>query len=923
VLQGRDVERARLAALVASARAGRAAVLVVLGDPGVGKSALLDDLIASAEAEQERAPVRVLTTTGVASEAPLPFAALHRLLRPALAWDELPPPQARALRVAFGHEDGGGAPVEPFLVGVATLSVLTEVADDRPVLCVVDDAHWLDPASGNALLFAARQLQADRVAMVFAGRNGDAGAGGFRPDSLPVLHLAGLEPTSARRLLAQRGAQLPSDEVVDRLLAETGGNPLALLELPTELRVDQLSGAVPLPSRLALTARVERAFLDRTRRASPEVQALLLVAAADDTGRAGVVHQAAITFGTDSTAWDEAERTGLLAVVDDHVAVRHPLVRSAVYQSATSLERRRAHAALAQALSDDPDRQTWHRALATSGPDPVVADALHGVAERAERRGAYKAAADAFDRAAALTAVDPERATRLFAAARNAWSAGDAARARVLCASARALADDRLLRADIERLRGRIEFNVGSANDAHRILTRAAEQVAAHDPVRALEMAAVAGVAQIHGVDSGARLALDAVDVEASPSDTPRTRCLKQLLVTIRHDIAGDRGAALMQLRTALETALSSPDARGDLDLLGNLGNAALHLGDDDAHRQFYALMLSTARDNGDGMTVLYALQRLSFGQYLGGQWAALRNSSEEAVALGLSVGQRPTTAAPQAWLALLAALQGRPDYDDRLAALEDLVGAHPPVGILAQPIEDLTRWAKGIRALLGGAATDALHQFRQMRQPVLVSMAAQDRIEAAVHGADRDQAERWVEELDEFAADTGLPWVHATTAFGRALISDHDGGEATRVTQLFETSLSHHASANRPYDRARVQLAYGQFLRRIQRRVDARGPLRASLSAFEDLHAEPFGDQARQELRASGETARKRDPSTLLNLTPMERKVAELVGLGLSNKDVAARCWVSPRTVAFHLRNVFTKLGISSRGELARLDLS
>jgi DNA-binding CsgD family transcriptional regulator len=209
------------------------------------------------------------------------------------------------------------------------------------------------------------------------------------------------------------------------------------------------------------------------------------------------------------------------------------------------------------------------------------------------------------------------------------------------------------------------------------------------------------------------------------------------------------------------------------------------------------------------------------------------------------------------------------------------------------------------------------------MRQPVLVSMAAQDRIDAAVHADDSDHADRWVEDLDEFADDTGLAWAHATAAFGRALTTDHDSGDGTRVTELFETSLSHHASANRPYDRARVQLAYGQFLRRSQRRVDARGPLRAALSTFEDLHAEPFADRARQELRASGETARKRDPSTLLDLTPMERKVAELVGLGLSNKDVAAQCWVSPRTVAFHLRNVFTKLGISSRVELTRVALT
>ena len=249
-----------------------------------------------------------------------------------------------------------------------------------------------------------------------------------------------------------------------------------------------------------------------------------------------------------------------------------------------------------------------------------------------------------------------------------------------------------------------------------------------------------------------------------------------------------------MQLHNALETALSGPDSRGDLDLLGNLGNAALHLGDDDAHRRFYALMLSTARDNGDGMAVLYALQRLSFGQYLGGQWAALRNSSEEAVALGVSVGQRPSTAAPQAWLTLLAALQGRPDYDERLTALEALVGAHPPVGILAQPVEDLTRWAKGIRALLEGDATDALHQFRQIRHPVLTGMAAQDRIDAAVRGGDRDQADSWVEDLDAFAAGTGLPWAQAAAAFGRALTSDHDDAERSG-----SPSCSRHRSPTMP----------------------------------------------------------------------------------------------------------------------------
>ena len=870
MLLGRESERAHLGAIVASARAGRAGVLVVLGDPGVGKSALLRDLVARVGSAEDRPAFRILTTAGVASEAPLPFAALLRLLRPVLAWARLPVPQTRALRVAFGQEDGGGVAVDPFLVGVATLSVLSEATEAGPLLCVVDDAQWLDGASADALLFAARQLQADPVAVVFAAREGDGGSDTFAPDALPVLHLGGLDADAAVNLLAERLGVTPPEKVVRRLIAESGGNPLALLELPSELRADQLGGVSPLPSRMALTARVEGAFLDRVRRSSAEVQALMLVAAADDTGRLSVVDHAACSLGAGSAAWDAAERSGLLTVAEERVAVRHPLVRSAVYQAATSLERRRVHAALARALSDDPDRQTWHRAAATGGPDAAVADALHGVAERAERRGAYRAAGDAFDRAAALSVTETQRAPRLFAAARNAWSAGDSSRAKALCVSAGALADDDLLRADIDRLRGRIEINVGSATDAHRIFTQAAERVARRDPVRAVEMAVAAAVAQSHGVDSGARLTAGAIDVDSAPQDTARTRCLKELLVSTRHATAGDRGAALEELHRAVETALGAADSRADLDLLGNLGNAALHLGDDDTHRHLYALMLSTARENGDGMAVLYALQRIAFGQYIRGHWAALRNSSEEAVALGVSVGQRALTAAPAAWLTLLAALQGRADYDERLAALDELLAAHPPVGIFAQPVEDMTRWAKGVRASLAGSPSDARHQFGQMRRPTLTLMAAQDRIDAAVRCGDLAQAVAWVGELDTLAAGTGMAWARAAAAFGHAVTFEQGHvGDGNRVSDLFETSLAHHATANRPYDRACVQLAYGQFLRRTQRRVDARRHLRAALEAFEDLQANPRAERAGEELRATGETARKRDPSTLLDAHP------------------------------------------------------
>ena len=914
MLHGRETERAQLAALLDAARRGSAGSVVVLGEPGVGKSALLAEVMSTATG------VRVLRTQGLESEAPLAYAALHRLLRPVLdRVSALPEPQGHALRVAFGEESGSA---EPFLVAVATLSILTEAAEDQPLVCIIDDAHWLDAASSDALLFASRRLDADPVAMIFAARDSDDRA--FTPEGVPTLRLHGLDAGSVRALLAERAPVAVSAEVSDRLLAETRGNPLALVELPSGLTEAQLSGTAPLPPQLMLTTGVEKVFLDRCRRLTRPAQTLMLVAVADDTGRLATVQRAAAAFGVGADALQEVERSGLLVVSGDTVTVRHPLVRSGVYQAATGVERREAHRALADVLDglEDVDRAVWHRAAAADGPDQELSSLLDEVGVHAERRGAYRAAADAYERSAELTVEPRPRAARRLAAARNAWASGQAARASALLSAARPEADDPLLLADVDRLRARIEFNVGTAADAHRILTQAAQQVSAHDPVRALEMAAAAAVARSHGADSGATLPDGTIDVRTSAQDPTRTRCLKLLLTGTVLDIAGDRAAARAQLSTAMELAVNGSHGAGgpvtDLDLLGNLGNAALHVGDDQAHQRLYALMLSTARGSGDGMAVLYALQRLTFGLYVSGQWAALRSAAEEAVALGLGVGQRAVTSAPLAWLLLLSAQEGRPDFDERLAALDEVVAGSPEPGILAQPVEDLARWARGARAALGGDQAGALHQFRRIRLPTLGLMAGQDRVEAAVRADAPDQAVAWVQDLDAFAAGDALPWARAAAEFGRAMTA----GEPETARALFERSLSHHEAADRPYDRARVHLAFGEFLRRAQRRVDARTHLRAALDTFDDLHAEPLADRARRELRASGETARKRDPSTLLHLTPMELKVAELVSQGLSNKDVAAQCWVSPRTVAFHLRNVFTKTGITSRGELAHLDL-
>ena len=584
-----------------------------------------------------------------------------------------------------------------------------------------------------------------------------------------------------------------------------------------------------------------------------------------------------------------------------------------LYQAATGEHRREVHRALAEALAvvGDSDREAWHRAAAAEGPDPQVVAALAVVGSRAERRGAYVSALAAYERAAALTPAGPQRAELTLAAAKNAWACGQTGRARELLEAARPSADPVLL-GGIARLQGRIEANLGSATDATRIFVEAAHAIREIDPPNALEMAVLAAIMRTYGADGGIPWEAGDIDVNIDVDDPPRIVCLKHMLVAMNRAADGDWAGAV----PALDAALAAGEYVEDLDVLGNLGNAALQLGDDDAQQRFYALALSRAREAGAVMVVIYTLQRQCFGQLVGGDWAGVRSSSEEALALSTSLGQTALTAAPLASLTLLAALQGRDDYDARLADLEQVLEGHP-LGILTDPVHDLTRWAKGAHAAASADAFGALHHFSRMRLPVLARMAATERIDAAVRAGEPDLARRWVDELAEFAGATGRSWALAAVAYGRAMTADDADAET-----LFVDALAHHAGARRPADEARTHLAYGEWLRRAQRRVDARRHLRQALETFGDLRAVPLTERATAELRASGETARKRDPSTLVALTPMELKVAQLVASGLSNKDVAAQIWVSPRTVAFHLRNVFAKAGITSRGELAQLDL-
>jgi DNA-binding CsgD family transcriptional regulator len=912
VLHGRVLERARLDEVVAGAAASRGGCLLLRGEPGVGKSALLADVVDRA------AGSTVLSTAGIESESPLAFAALHRLLRPVLPrLEHVPQVQARALRRALGEpedgEEGRGPPGEDrFLVFVAALSLLAEAAEEQPVLCVVDDAHWLDAASADALLFVARRLQADRIALLFAVRDGEAGA--FEAAGLPDLAVPGLDGDAAAELLAEGSARVMTDAVRAELQLRTGGNPLALVELPGVLSEGQLAGRLPLPARLPLTHGVQRAFLDRYRRLPDDARTLLLVAAADDSGRLSVVQQAAAGLGAGNEALDAAENSGLLRVPGDEVALRHPLVRSAVYGAATTSQRQHAHRALAAALhsAGDPDRGTWHSALATTGLDDAVAAELDAVAERATRRGGHEAAGAAAERAAELSTSPGARAIRLFAAARSVWLAGDGARARALADAARAGTDDPLLRADVDWLRGRIEWHIGSPQAGRRIVLSAAREVAGLDGARALEMAMLATALATWGWD----VPVDEDDVSPVVDQTaaPRLRCFAALLRGHRHFLRRELAGAAGAWREAFAIGRTlAPDA----GVLGNLGVAALHLSEPETVRWAYGELLALARESGSVTDAVWALSRLPSAQMSSGEWSAAASSANEALVLARGIGQPPLTAMPLAWLALLAAHRGESAGPAALAELESL-GGGGPLGIVGAAAVDMAEWVRGVLAANASDAEGALHHLAKIRHPTIGRSAALDRMEAAYRAGRPDLVQQWVEELTAFAAEVGTAWPAATAEHGRALLAGNDVAE-----RHFSDALRLHDSAGRPFGRARTELAYGEFLRRNRRRVDARAHLRAALEVFLDLRAEPWAERAGQELRASGETARKRDVATAGDLTPQERQAALLVRSGLANREIAARLFLSPRTVEYHLSNVYQKLGVRSRGELAQLALS
>jgi len=912
-MHGREAEQAAIGDLLSSARQGAGSSLALLGEAGSGKSTLLADTRRRAAADE----MTVVTTSGIESEAPLAFAALQRLLQPLMSRLEgVATPQAHALRVAFGEEAGEAG--DRFLVFMGALSLVAAAAEESPVLAVVDDAHWLDEASAAALHFIARRISVEPIALLWAAREDDPRR--FDPADLPVVRLAGLGLSEVSAILAEETGAEVAPEVSALLLANTGGNPLAIRELPSVLTHHQLAGDAPLPPRLPVTERVERVFLDRARRLSDEAQLLLLLIAADDSARLATLVQAADSLGVDGNALSEVERSGLVTVADHHVTLRHPLVRSAIYSGAPSSERRRAHAALATVLTleEDADRRAWHRSSSVVEPDESVVAELVGAAERAERRGGYEAASSAWERAAELSSDSTPRARYLFAASMATWISANPDRARDLVDRAISETTDPALLAVARRLRARVEWNTGSVKLAQRMLLEAAVDAADHDPVLARELATEGVSIAVWGGDPD--FDIDAIALVPTPADDApaRERTYHHMLLGLDRVVAGDYAAAVPPMRRAFAAHEGLPE---DYDLLPGLSVGSMHVGEFDRSEVYMNRLLSRARDDGGVVMVLYALTRLAMIHLVSGRWTDAVSEATEAVSLGEVTGHHVLADTPRAILLLLAALRGEDDAFQDLAPRLDAATSRGSVGILDVVMRDVVHWAHGVH--LASNPTSAFHRYAQMSHDVPRRMAGIYRIEAAVRAGQTEAGRLWVDHFIMFAGATGLPWAGAIAEHGEALLAEPSDAEThfLRALELHDET-ARGDRPGRPFNRARTELAYGEFLRRARRRVDARPHLRAALEVFEGLRAASWSERAAQELRASGETVRKRDDGGEARLTPQERQVAQLVRKGLSNKDVAAQLFVSPRTVDFHLRNVFTKTGVASRGELVGVDL-
>jgi DNA-binding CsgD family transcriptional regulator len=905
VLVGRSAETATIERLLADARDGRSGVLVLRGEAGIGKSTLLD------YAAEHAAGFTILRGVGVEVESELAYAALHQILRPVFdRIERLPEPQAAALRAAFALSDETVG--ERFRVSLGVLGLLAEVAEEQPLLCLVDDAQWLDQASADALLFAARRLEAESLALLLAARDDSGHA--LQAGGLTELRLRALGDAEARTLVTDRLGGTAAPDIVEWLLGSANGNPLALLELPGALTADQLAGRTPLGGTLAPTTSVELAYLDRVSRLPASVQSLLLVSAAEETGDRATVSRAAAELGLNPAELAVAEAEGLVRVGPDRIEFRHPLVRSAVYRGAVFVERERAHQALASVLSQpgDADRRAWHHAAATVGTDDAVAAELERTAERARDRGGHAAASAALERAAGLSADPVEQGRRLVGAARAASLSGRDERAAALAERGRQLVDDPLLGAEIARVFGLGHLRRGRPDDGYQVMLDAAAAIATVNGDKAAELLSHAGLgARLSGdvdLQQVYRLAQTLDRSTLSAQWAPVVDIMVGLEVMFEEDAA--EGARLIHEAIEQSAALDDP-----VQLLWS-GLGALSLGAYEIADAVFLRAASASRQAGSLGLLPFTLSLHAAQALLQARLDEAAVGAAEAARLAREIGAANLVPHAVAVSAAVAATRGR-EVEARAEAEEAIALARASgIGLAVA----LGVWTLGMLEFVNGRWEAALEQLSLMRpgrpafgNPVLTAMSSPDRIEAAARAGRVEEARAELATFEEWVMHSRPSWGTARLACCYALLAEGD-----EATQHFETALEHGGEA-RPFDVARIQLAYGEHLRRERRRTDARPQLRAALAGFERMGADQWAERAARELRATGETARKRDPSTIDELTPQELQIAKLVGQGRSNKDVAAQLFLSPRTVEHHLRKVFSKLGITSRSELIR----
>jgi DNA-binding CsgD family transcriptional regulator len=901
-LLGRQRERGVLERLLDSARQSHGSILVVHGEPGVGKTALLEDAVETGD------DFHVLRAVSVEGEMELDYAALQQLCAPILGLTErLPDPQRDALGIAFGLT-AGQAP-SPFLVGLAVLGLLSEASEQRPLLCLVDDAQWLDGASAMALAFVARRLLAERIALIFGTREMSSGLTRF-----PQLRIEPLGRRDARALLESVLAARLDEPVLERIIAETGGNPLALLELPRGLTPGQLAGGFGLPSALPLSVGIEQSFRRRLERLPRDARRLLLLAAAEPIGDLALLWRAAEVHGIPETAAKAAQAEGLLTL-DGSVVFRHPLVRSAVYGAAEPSERREAHRALAEATDPliDPDRRAWHRAQATSAPDEELAGELERLAVRAQTRGGLAAAAAFLERAARLTPAPLLRAQRTLVAAHTKFRAGALDDSLGLLAATELGALDDLDRARVELLRAQIAFVATHGSAAPALLLAAASRLTKLSPtlayetyLEALSAAMFAGRLAAPGA-SAPDVALAAKSALGAAAFTG-PELLLDGLATVFSESYEQAVPILRRAQAAFDGSGMPVSEQLRWKWLATV--SAVHLWEDGLWAAISERHVQIAREAGALGELPLALSQRAYAHLFAGELTAAAALVDEIRAATEATGSNLT---PYGAVGVVA-LRGRESEANSLIeeGRKDATRRGEGIGL------SVLDWAQAVLFNSLGRYEEACAAARRATEwPHNLSSSnwgMAELIEAAVRAGTPEVAADARSRLAGVARVSGTNWALGVAARSEALFVADSLAEAhylEAVERLAQTRMG--------LDLARAHLLYGEWLRRQRRRLEARGQLRRAHTLFSDFGMEAFAERARVELEATGEHARKRSEETRDDLTPQEAQIARLARDGLSNAEIGARLFISKHTVEYHLRKVFTKLGINSRTKLTQ----